>query len=138
MRDVRLVVVLSALTLTIAASAAAENPVRATMSTSSTAPVVDTPWRYTVVVKDRAGEPLPARLRLQVLSGPTVVQCWKRTAMAACSSRNAGTWISFLGKRTGVIRWPARSAARKLTFQAIVVTGTRLLRLRAPLTVRLP
>ena len=111
MRDVRLLVVLSALTLTVAASAAAASPVRATMSTSSTTPVVDTPWRYTVDVKDRAGEPLAARMRLQVLRGPTVVSCWKRTAMAACSSRNAGTWISFIGKRTGVIRWPAQSAA---------------------------
>ena len=52
MRDVRLLVVLCAVTLTVAASAAAANPIRATMATSSTKPLADTPWRYTVVVKD--------------------------------------------------------------------------------------
>ena len=42
------------------------------------------------------------------------------------------------GKRSGVIRWPEQFAEEKLTFQAIVVSGTRSLRLRAPVTVQLP
>jgi hypothetical protein len=139
MTDVRLLVVLCALAATVAAAAgAATDPVRATMSTSSTQPLAETPWRYTIVVKSRAGSPLAAKVRLQILVGNVVVSCWKRTAMRACSGASAGTWISFTGKRTGVIRWPAGAAGVKRTFQAIVVTGTRSLRLRAPLTVRLP
>jgi hypothetical protein len=139
MRDMRLLVVLCALAATIAAAAeAVTEPVRATMSTSSTKPFADTPWRYTIVVKSRAGQPLAAKVRLQVLLRGAVVSCWKRAALRACSGANAGTWISFKGKRTGIIRWPARTAGEKLTFQAIVVTGTRSLRLQAPVIVRLP
>jgi hypothetical protein len=138
MRDMRLFVVLCALTATTAVSAAVPDPIRATLSTSSTKPLAETPWRYTVVVKDRAGKALTARMRLQVLSGSTVVRCWKRTRLVVCSNAGAGTWIAFTGRRTGVIRWPAQSAGEKLTFQAIVVSGTRSLRLRTPVTVRLP
>lgn len=134
----RLVVVFCALTLTMAASAAAANPVRATMSTSSTTPLVDTPWRYTITVKNQARKPLAAKVRLQILLGTLVVGCWKGSAMAPCSGANAGTWISFKGKRTGTIIWPAQSAGVKLTFQATVVAGTRSLKLRAPVTVQLP
>lgn len=134
----RLLVVLLAVMLTAAASAAAANPVRATMSTSSTKPLVDTPWRYTIRVKNRAGEPLAAKARLQILLGTLVVGCWKRTAIVACSGPTAGTWITFTGKRTGVIRWPAQSAGVKLTFQATVVAMGRSLKLRAPVTVQLP
>lgn len=135
----RLLVVLCAVLLTAAAStAAALNPVRATMSTSSTKPLAETPWRYTILVKNRQGEPLAVKARLQILLGAVVVGCWKRTAMAPCSGPNAGTWVRFKGKRTGVLTWPAQSAGAKLTFQAIVVAGTRSLRLRAPVTVQLP
>jgi hypothetical protein len=139
MKPMRLLVFLCAVALTVAASSgAALNPVRATMATSSTKPLVDTPWRYTVIVKNREGTPLAAKMRLQILLGTTVVGCWKHSAMTACSGATSGTWIRFKGKRTGVIRWPAQSAGVKLTFQAIVVAGTRSLRLRAPVTVQLP
>lgn len=135
----RLLVALCALALTVAAASGAEtSPVRATLTTSSTKPLVDTPWRYTVVVKSPAGKPLAARMRLQILLGATVVGCWKETAMTACSGASSGTWIPFKGKRTGVLTWPAQSAGVKLTFQAIVVAGSRSLRLRAPVTVQLP
>ena len=110
----------------------------ATMSTSSTQPLAGTPWRYTIVVKDRAGNPLAAKVRLQLLRGARVVGCWKTTAMVRCSGARAGTWITFKGKRTGVIAWPARSAGVRLIFRATVVAGTQALRLRAPVTVRLP
>jgi hypothetical protein len=133
--------VLCVLALTVVAAAAAAavpDPVRATLTTSSTMPVVDTPWRYTIVVKNADGRPLAARARLQILLGDVVVGCWKRTAMVACSGANAGTWIRFKGRRTGVLTWPAQSADVKLTFQAVVVAGTRSLRLRAPVTVQLP
>lgn len=139
MSEMRLLLVLCALaSATAAASQAVTDPVRATMTTSSRTPLVDTPWRYTIVVKNRDGRPLPAKVRLQILLGQTVVGCWKRTAMVACSGANAGTWIRFTGRRTGVLVWPAQSAGVKLTFQAVVVSGTRSLRLRAPVTVRLP
>jgi hypothetical protein len=108
------------------------------MTTSSTQPLVDSPWRYTIVVKDPAGKPLAAKARLQILVGTLVVGCWKRTAIVQCSGAKAGTWIPFKGKRTGVITWPAQSAGVKLIFQATVVAGGRSVRLRAPVTVKLP
>ena len=125
------------LTLVLAASASAlVNPIRATMSTSSTTPLVDTPWRYTITVKDQTGKPVAAKVRLQILLGTLVVGCWKSTAMVQCSGAKSGTWIAFRGKRTAAITWPARYSGRKLTFQAIVASGTRSLRLRAPVRVR--
>ena len=122
--------------LALVASAGAANPVKAAMTTSSTTPVVDQPWRWTVTVKSAAGKPLAARMRLQILLGPTVVGCWKVTAMTQCTGANAGTWIAFKGKKTGVLTWPAQSAGIKLTFQAVVVVDSKLLRLRAPVTVQ--
>lgn len=122
--------------LAFAASAAAANSVTATMTSSSAKPVVDQPWRWTVRVKSGAGKPVAAKVRLQILLGSTVVGCWKRTAMTQCSGANAGTWIAFKGKRTGVITWPAQSAGITLTFQAVVVAQRRTLRLRSPVTVQ--
>lgn len=137
MRDVRLLLSVCALSLLLAAaSEAASSPVRATMTTSTTQALVDTPWRYTIVVRNGAGQPLAARARLQILLDGVVVGCWKRTAMRACSGANAGTWIAFTGKRAGVIAWRGRPTGVKLTFQAtVVVAGDRSLRLRAPVTV---
>lgn len=135
----RLPLIACALMVTVAASPAAATPVRATMSTSSTKPLAGTPWRYTVVVRELAeGSFLAARMRLQLLAGKTVVGCWKRGRIRACSGANAGTWISFQGRRTGVIAWHARYAKLRLTFQAIVVANTPPLLLRAPVTVQLP
>jgi hypothetical protein len=139
MKLMRLLVFAAVGALALGASAAAGlNPVRALMTTTSTEPLVDTPWRYTIVVKDRAGKPLAAKVRLQILVGTLVVGCWKQTAIVQCSGANAGTWIPFRGKRTGVITWPAQSAGVKLTFQATVVAAGRSLKLRAPVTVHLP
>ena len=134
----RLILFVLVAVLALAASAAAASPVRATMTTSSTQPLAGTPWRYTIVVKDRAGKPLVAKVRLQLLRGARVVGCWKSTAMVRCSGAHEGTWISFRGKRIGVIVWPARSAGVKRAFRGTVVAGTQALTLRAPLTVRLP
>jgi len=134
-----LVVLVLPLALVATASAAnPSSPVRATMTTTSTRPVADTPWRYTIAVRDRAGKPLAAKARLQILLGTLVVGCWKATAMTQCSGARAGTWIAFRGKRTGVLTWPAQSAGVKLTFQATVVAAGRSLKLRAPVTVKLP
>jgi hypothetical protein len=139
MKLMRLLVLAAVGALALGASAAAGlNPVRALMTTTSTEPLVDTPWRYTIVVKDRAGKPLAAKVRLQILVGTLVVGCWKQTAIVQCSGANAGTWIPFRGKRTGVLAWPAQSAGVKLTFQATVVAAGRSLKLRAPVTVHLP
>ena len=122
--------------LALASSAVAATPIRASMTTSSPKPVVDQPWRWTVVVKNSAGGPIAARMRLQILLGTTVVGCWKGTAMTQCTGAKAGTWIAFKGKRSGVITWPAESVGIKLTVQAVVVAQTRTLRLRAPVTVQ--
>lgn len=131
----RLVLVCGASILAFAATAMAANHIRATMSTSSTKPVAGTPWRYTIVVKDQNGRPAVTRARLQILLGTVVVGCLKRTAIVPCQGAKAGTWISFKGKRKGVLTWPARSVGVKLTFQAIVVAGGRTVRLRVPVTV---
>ncbi len=121
---------------TLAASASAAVPVRAALTTSTTTPLVDMPWRYTIVVKDRAGKPAVAKARLQILLGTLVVGCWKVDAMTQCTGANSGTWIRFTGKHSGVLTWPAQSVGVKLTFQATVVAGTQTVRLRSPVVVK--
>jgi hypothetical protein len=122
--------------LILAASASAANPVKATLTGSSTEPLVGEPWRYTITVRDRAGTPLAAKARLQILRGSVVVGCWKRTRMVRCSGVRAGTWIRFKGTRRATIVWPVLPVSGKLAFRVIVVVGTRTLRLRAPVTVQ--
>jgi hypothetical protein len=134
----RPIVLLVVSALALATTAAAANPIRATMSTSTTKPLVDTPWRYTIVVKDRRGTPLAAKVRLQILAGTAVVGCWEGNAMVQCFSANEGTWIAFKGKRTGVLTFPAQAVGPRLTFQATVVAAGRSLKLRSPVTVTLP
>jgi hypothetical protein len=134
MRSVGFAVALAGLALVSPASGSI--PVNTTLTTSTSAPVVDQPWRWSVTVTSAFGRPLPARMRLQIVRGSMVVGCWKGTAMTRCSGANAGTWIAFTGKRAGVITWPARTVGIKLKFQAIVVSATKKLRLRAPVTVQ--
>jgi hypothetical protein len=138
MSAVRVLVACVALVLALVAPAGAASDVRATLRASSTMPVAETPWRYVITVKDRQGRALPARARLQILLGSTVVGCWKGRAMAACEGPTAGTWIAFKGKRTGTITWPAQSVGVTLTFRAVVVTAGRSLRLRVPVRVQAP
>lgn len=138
MSGVRVLVVCVVFVLALAAPAGAASDVRATLSASSTMPVAGTPWRYVITVKSRQGRALAARTRLQILLGNVVVGCWKGRAMAACEGPYAGSWITFTGKRTGTITWPAQSVGVTLTFQAIVVTGGRSLRLRVPVRVQAP
>jgi hypothetical protein len=125
---------LGALVLVAAASAA--NPITATLTTSTRQPLVGEPWHYTVAVKDRAGKQLAAKVRLQILDGKRVVGCWKSRAMVRCTGVRAGTWIAFKGKRSASIVWPAFPGTGRLDFRAIVVTGSRTLRLRAPVNVQ--
>ena len=127
---------LVALTLVLAALAGAAAPIKAKLTTSTAMPVVDQPWRFTVTVKSAAGVPLAARVKLQLLLGETVVGCWKGGAMVQCFGQTAGDWISFKGKRSGVLRFPAQSLGVKLTFQAIVKAERQTRKLRAPVTVK--
>jgi len=129
-------VVVAVVVLALASSAAAASPIRATMTTSSAKPVVDQPWRWTVTVKSAAGKPLAARMRLQILLGATVVGCWKNGTMAQCLDGSLGQWISFKGKRSGVLTWPAQSLGVRLTFQAVVKAERQIRKLRAPVTVQ--
>jgi hypothetical protein len=123
--------------LVAASSVAAATPVvRASLATSTPTPAVDEPWRWTVVVKDGKGKPLPAKMKLQILLGTLVVGCWKGAAMTQCTGAGAGTWIPFRGKKTGTLAWPVLSVGQKLTFQAVVVAGGKTLKLRAPVTVQ--
>jgi hypothetical protein len=122
--------------LALASPALAASPVRAKLTTSSTKPVVDQPWRYTITVKSAAGKPLAAKARLQILIGTTVVGCWKGGRMAECLDGSLGSWITFKGKRTGVLSFPERSVGVTLTFRAVVVAQKRTFNLRAPVTVQ--
>jgi hypothetical protein len=122
--------------LALASSAVAASPIRATMTTSSAKPVVDQPWRWTVTVKSAAGKPLAAKMRLQILVGATVVGCWKNGTMARCLGGSLGQWISFKGKHSGVLTWPAQSVGVKLTFQAVVKADRQTRKLRTPVTVQ--
>ncbi|HET9507360.1 MAG TPA: hypothetical protein VFO81_05400 [Gaiellaceae bacterium] len=136
MRSLALALALPVAALAVlVASASAAGPVRATLATSSTKPVVGAPWRYTITVEVK-GKPAAAKARLQILLGPTVVGCWKGAAMVQCQGATAGTWIPFRGRRTGVLTWPAQSAGVRLTFQAIVVAAGSTVRLRTPVTVQ--
>jgi hypothetical protein len=127
---------IAALALLLAVPASAAAPIRAKLTTSSATPIVDQPWRYTVTVRNAADAPLAAKVKLQILVGRTVVGCWKDGAMAQCFSQAAGEWIAFKGKRTGVLRFPARSVGARLTFQATVRGSGQVRKLRAPLTVK--
>lgn len=124
------------LVLALAVPAAAATPIRATLTTATTRPVVDTPWRYTLTVKDGEGRPLAAKARLQILVGATVVGCWKETAMVPCQGATSGTWIPFRGRRSGTLTWPAQAVGVMLTFRATVLASGRVLRLRTAVRVQ--
>ena len=134
----RLLVLLPAAAALLLASTAggAAPAVKASLTATTSTPVVDEPWRWTVVVKDAKGKPLRAKMKLQILFGTLVVGCWKGTAMTQCTRASPGTWIRFKGKRTGTLTWPAESVGSKLRFQAVVVASGKTLKLRAPVTVR--
>ena len=127
---------LAVLVAVLATTSVAHGALRATMTTSSVRPVAGTPWRYTITVRDGSNRPVAARVRLQVLVGPIVVGCWKGRVLTRCGGPSAARWIRFRGKRTGILRWPARSIGVKLVFRATVVAGEQTLSLRAPVRVR--
>ena len=56
--------------------------------------------------------------------------------MVQCSGAAAGDWISFRGKRTGELRFPAQAVGVHLTFQATVQVKGQTRKLRAPVTVQ--
>jgi hypothetical protein len=120
----------------VAASPASSATIKLKLTTSTATPVVGGAWRYTLAVRNTSGAPLRARARLQLLLGTTVVGCWKGGAMVQCSGANAGDWISFRGKRSGVLRFPAQSVGVRLTFQATVQVQGQTRKLRAPVTVQ--
>jgi hypothetical protein len=132
---VRAVLVATVAGLALVSSATAA-PIVAKLTTSTSRPVVGQPWRYTITVRSAWGAPLAARTKLQLLLGETVVGCWKGGAMVQCFSNADGEWITFRGKRSGVLRFPAQSLGVKLTFQAIVKAQRQTRRLRAFVTVQ--
>ncbi len=136
MAPMRLALLVCLGTLALAASAAAANPVQATMTASSTTPLVGEPWRYSITVQDGAGRPVDAKVRLQILLGSRVVGCWRTAALRPCSGASSGTWIAFKGTRAETVIWPALAVSGRLAVRAIVVAGTRMLRLNAPVTVQ--
>jgi hypothetical protein len=133
---VRAAFVLVATLALLAAAPAAAATAKIKLTTSSATPVVDQPWRYTVTVRSATGVPLRARVKLQLLLSETVVGCFTDGAMTQCFGKTAGDWITFRGKRAGILRFPVQSVGVKLTFQAIVVVHGQTRKLRAPVTVR--
>ena len=124
------------LLLAVVAPATAAAPMRVTLTTSTSRPVVDAPWRYTIRAKDAKGNPAAAKARLYILLGTTIVGCWRGTAMTQCDETTDATWIPFRGKRTGVLTWPAQSVGVRLTFRATVFARSTTWNLRAPVTVQ--
>ena len=127
---------LLALALVVVTTASAAAPIRAKLTTSSATPAVGEAWRYTITVRSSTGTPLAARTRLQLLLGTTVVGCWKGGEMTQCLDGSRGDWISFRGRRSGVLRFPAESVGPTLTFRAIVKAAGQTRKLRAPITVK--
>ena len=127
--------VIAALVFALPATGAA-SAVKATLRTSGPTVVVDQPWRYTITVRTVSGEPLRARASLRLLAGTTAVACWQDGAMKQLLPQSECDWITFKGKRTGTLTFPAQAVGVTLGFQAVVRVGTKTVRLRAPVTVR--
>jgi hypothetical protein len=136
MRTPALLVGLAVVAAAALAPAVAAAPVTATLTATTKAPVVDQPWKWTLTVKNTAGKPVRATAQLQILVAGAVVGCWRGGQMAPCTGSRAGDTITFTGRRTGVIRWPAEARGVTLTFQAVVKAAGVTKRLRYPVTVR--
>lgn len=128
-------IVILALAVCAVSAGTAQAAVKVTLTSSTPRPKVGEAWRWTVTARD-GKQGVKARVKLQILLGETVVGCWKKGAMAQCAGKTAGDAIAFKGKRTGVLRFPAESAAAPLTFQAVVTVGKLTRRLRTPLRVQ--
>jgi hypothetical protein len=129
-------VVLAAVGLVLATPAGAgAEPITATLTTSTRAPFAEDPWRYTVTVRQDS-RAIAARMRLYVLRGPTVVRCLRGGKLVGCKNAARADWLAFRTQRSGVLRWPAALAGRRLVFQAQVKVGPTWIRLRAPVLVR--
>jgi hypothetical protein len=133
MRRLSVLLVASGLLLVVPADAAT---VKLKLTTSSASPIVGQPWRYTITARTRSGTAAPARAKLQLLLGETIVGCWRGGAMVQCFAKTAGDWRAFRGKLTGVLHFPAHSVGVRLTFQALVTAAGQTRKLRAPVTVR--
>ena len=130
-----LAVVVAALVLAVPVTGATPS-VKATLRTSGSTAIVDQPWRYTITVRSGTGMPLRARANLRLLFGGIAVACWQDGAMKQLLAQSECDWITFRGKRTGTLTFPAQALGQTLTFQALVRAGTKTVRLRALVTVR--
>ena len=132
----RLLLLLCLGALALVGVASAANPIKATLTTSTTEPLIGEPWRYTIAVKDRAGKPLAAKVRLQILDGKRVVGCWKSGAMVRCSGDRARHVDRVQGEALGddrLARIPRYGKARVPSDRR---HRPRTLRLRAPVNVQ--
>jgi hypothetical protein len=87
-------------------------------------PVVNENWPVKLKVTDRAGKPVAATLRMQVLLG-TVVE----------GPVDNGAVHRFVGKYHEFITWPLASKGINLTLQAIVTVGGVTKKFNWPITV---
>ena len=108
------------------------------MKTSSTRPLADTPWRYTITVKNRAGKPLAAKVRLQILLGTLVVGLLEAHGHRALLRRH-GRHVDLVQGQAHRSDQVAGAVGRgQADVPGDVVAMSRSLKLRAPVRVQLP
>jgi hypothetical protein len=122
--------------LALATAASASDPIRVTLTTSTTKPLVGEPWGYTITVSDGGGRPLPAKARIALLRGMRVVGCLRLRALVRCSTASGGAWIRFRRKRRHTFIWPDLGVGQRLTFRATVVIDAQKIDLDAPVSVQ--
>jgi hypothetical protein len=104
-------------------------PFRAVLHAPTHHPSAGKPWLYSVRVTDLQGQPIRARIRMQILFGGIPV-----------GKVDDGKTFTFTGtwrepKKEPLI-WPARSRGRPLTFEAIVTARGASKRLDYAIEVR--
>jgi hypothetical protein len=87
--------------------------IRVSLTADSHHPRVGKPWHYEVRVTDGAGEPVPARVHLQILFGGAPVGQIGRHRVPH------GVWRETIGV-PGNPPFPARARGVRLVFQAVV------------------
>ncbi len=117
------------------APAAGTAPVKLRLVVSSKAPVVESKWRWTVTAT-QGGKRVRGTVKLNIVLGTAVVGCWKRGKPLQCASLKGSDALSFYGRRTGIVRWPAEAQGVTLVFQAIVKAKGKRQRFRVPLVIQ--
>jgi hypothetical protein len=95
---------------------------RATLSAPTHRPHVNRPWPITIRAADRAGRPVRARLTMRFLLGSIPVGKVDNGRVYTFT----GVWREKKGQE---IKFPAASRGQRLTFQALVTSHGKTVRL---------